>query len=164
MSDKDAKACFDHMLPALSIITCRRLGLLDLAARFMYKLLQTMVFKVGTGCEISKKTYMGNKIKTTQDKPQIKAPGQLRQSEEGPSDVTLTPYKKYSVEATFQHLAKITARRTDQTTKLMDDVTLTSNFTRMEEKMSTNEVCKQQYKATEAGGSIMSEAMSDNSQ
>ena len=105
---------------------------------------------------------MGNKIKTTQDKPQIKAPGQLCQSEEGPSDVTLTPYKKYSVEATFQQLAKITARRTDQTTKLM--VTLTSNVTRMEEKMSTNEVCKQQYKATEAGGSIMSEAMSDNSQ
>jgi len=35
--ENDVKACFEHVLPALVVVTCCRLGLPDVAAQFLFK-------------------------------------------------------------------------------------------------------------------------------
>ncbi len=49
MTDYDATAAFDRVLHAMSIITCRRLGLPQGACMFMYHLLHRMEFFLLTG-------------------------------------------------------------------------------------------------------------------
>ena len=60
MTDNDNAAAFDCVLPALSIVTCRHLGLPKSAATFLFTLLQAMEFEVGTGHGISDNRYHAN--------------------------------------------------------------------------------------------------------
>ena len=60
MTDNDNTAAFDRILPALSIVMCRRLGLPKSAALFLFTLLWTMNFRVGTAHGISTNSYGAN--------------------------------------------------------------------------------------------------------
>ena len=60
MTDNDNKAAFDQILPALSVVTCRCLGLPANAALFIFTLLRRMEFKVGTGHGVSTTSYGAN--------------------------------------------------------------------------------------------------------
>jgi hypothetical protein len=61
MTDYDATAAFNRVLPSLSIITCKRLGLPTSSCVFMYQLLQNMEFKLVTGYGASSESFKNNK-------------------------------------------------------------------------------------------------------
>lgn len=52
--ENDAKACFGHVLPTLAVLTCRQLGLPDIAAAFLFHTLRGMRFSVTTAHGILK--------------------------------------------------------------------------------------------------------------
>ena len=107
MTDNDNAAAFDRVLPALSIVTCRRLGLPKSAAIFLFTLLRAMEFKVGTGHGISDNTYHAN------EDPNNPGQGSGQGQGSGPmlygasADVTLSTYSQYGTGAVFQHPAKL---------------------------------------------------------
>ena len=58
--DNDATAAFDHVLPALCVVTCRQLGMPKAAQRCFFKILRQMEYSVTTAHGESAQTYRAN--------------------------------------------------------------------------------------------------------
>jgi hypothetical protein len=103
MTDYDATAAFDWVLHAMSIITCRWLGMPHQACMFMYHLLQNMEFFLLTGFGVST-TSFHNK-----DDPMQPGQGMLQGSSSAApiynicTDISLTTYTKLAHGAIFKH-------------------------------------------------------------
>ena len=57
LTDNDATAAFDRVLPALCVVTCRQLGMSTSAQRFFFRLLRQMVYTTTTAHGRSKSMY-----------------------------------------------------------------------------------------------------------
>jgi len=60
LMDNDATAAFDRILPALSVVTCRQLGMPKQAQWFFFRVLRQMVYSVTTAHGQSVQTYAAN--------------------------------------------------------------------------------------------------------
>jgi hypothetical protein len=122
MTDYDASAAFDRVLHAMSIITCKRIGLPHNVCMFMYHLLQNMEFYLLTGFGTSDKSFRNN------EDPLLPGQGMLQGSSSAApiynicTDVSLTTYNKMAHSAAFTHT--ITGQKiTDHSTQYVDDKT-----------------------------------------
>jgi hypothetical protein len=140
MTDNDNKAAFDRILPALSIVTCRRLGLPNSAAFFIFSLLKHMEFKVGTGHGISPKSYGAH------DDPSKPGQGSGQGQGSGPmlygasADITLSAYTQHCTGAIFQHPSNLEPPREDHVSQFVDDATQYVNMEGIQSRLSTTSI------------------------
>jgi len=123
MINNDGQVAFDRVLPALSIVTCRRLGLPDTTAKFIFKLLWNMEFQVGTGLGISASSYGANDDPSNPGQGSGQGMGSRPMLHGASSDITLSIYRHNASGANFQHPSGTEPPRTDYITQYMDDVT-----------------------------------------
>lgn len=122
MTDYDATVAFDRVLHAITILTCRRLGLPQEACLFMYSLLQEMEFHLITGFGKSTLHFKNN------DDPSMIGQGVLQGSSSAAplynitSDISLTAYRKIAKGASFIHPISGTTI-SDTCTQYVDDKT-----------------------------------------
>ena len=57
MFDNDATACYNHIIPSMAMIKCRRVGLNRNAAKVVLQFLQKMHYHVQTAYGISTETF-----------------------------------------------------------------------------------------------------------
>jgi len=134
MTDKDASAAFDRVLPALAIVTCERLGLPPSAGRFLYNLLTNMIFRVGTGHGVSTKTYAANEDPARPGQGSGQGTGSAPIIYGTTAEVTLAAYRKHGVGAAFCHPSGSEPSQTDHITEYVDDSTAMVNRFGMDTK------------------------------
>ena len=163
MMDNDNAAAFDRVLPALSIVTCRRLGLPKSAAIFLFTLLRAMEFKVGTGHGISDNTYHAN------EDPNNPGQGSGQGQGSGPmlygasADVTLSTYSQYGTGAVFQHPAKLEIPREDHVGQFVDDATQFLNLDGIESRFTKDAIKTLIANTNKINGSPITQIANENS-
>ena len=123
MTDNNNKATFNWIQPALSVVTCRHLGLPTNAVLFIFTLLHRMEFKVGNSHGVSTNSYGAN------DDPSNLHQGSGQGQGSGPmlygtsADVILIVFNRHCTGALFQHPSNIDLPREDHVSQFVDDAT-----------------------------------------
>jgi hypothetical protein len=137
MTDYDATAAFDTVLHAMSIITCRRLGLPFHACLFMYYLLQHMEFFLLTGFGISSTSFRNDEDPTQTGQGVLQGSSSAAPIYNICTDVSLTTYNRLAQGASFTH--PITGQTIqDHTTQYVDDKTEMLNINGLHNHMPRN--------------------------
>ena len=163
LTDNDNMAAFDRVLPALSIVTCRRLGLPHTAAIFLFTLLRTMEFQVSTGHGISDNSYGANEDPTNPGQGSGQGQGSGPMLYGASADVTLSTYSQYGTGAVFQHPAKLEEPREDHVGQFVDDATQFLNIDGIESRYTQETLHKLNDNATSSKGSPLTPIANDNS-
>ncbi len=122
MTDYDATAAFDRVLHAMSIITCRCIGLPQGACMFMYHLLQNMEFFLLTGFGISAASFKNDEDPSQPGQGMLQGSSSAAPIYNISTDVSLATYNKLAHGAVFKH--PITGDNiTDLATQYADDKT-----------------------------------------
>ena len=103
MIDFDAKAAYDSVIPALATVTCKRLGLPEVAGQFMATLVNQMEYRVCTAHGISKKSYNAGADPLLPCQGSFQGAGSSPMLYQSSADVSLTAYRKNSTGAVFYH-------------------------------------------------------------
>jgi hypothetical protein len=122
MTDYDVSAAFDRVLHAMSIITCKRLGLPNNACMFMYELLHNMEFFLLTGFGISSDSFKNNEDPTMPGQGMLQGSSSAAPIYNISTDVSLATYNKIAHGALFTH-AHTGDNLMDHATQYVDDKT-----------------------------------------
>jgi hypothetical protein len=122
LTDYDATAAFDRVLHAMTIVTCRRLGMPQTACLFIFNLLHNMEFHVITGLGQSKHSFTNNEDPVQPGQGVLQGSSSAAPIYNVNSDVSLTTYNKLATGAEFTHpITKETFQ--DFATQYVDDKT-----------------------------------------
>jgi hypothetical protein len=103
LTDYDATAAFDCVLHALSVITCRRLGLPMQTGQFIYNLLHNMEFHLITGYGKSIQHFKNNEDPGNPGQGMLQGSSSAAPIYNFNTDVSLNAYHKLATGATFTH-------------------------------------------------------------
>jgi hypothetical protein len=103
MIDFDAKAAYDSVIPALAVVTCKRLGLPEEAGQFMVTLVNHMEYRVCTAHGLSRNSYNAGADPLLPCQGSFQGSGSSPMLYQSTADISLTAYRKNSTGAVFYH-------------------------------------------------------------
>ena len=128
MTDNDNATAFDYILPTLSIVTCHQLGLPKSAALFIFTLLWTMSFKLGTGHGVLSNSHSTNIDSSHPGQGSGQGQGSCPMLYGTLADLTLSTYGQHCTGAIFQHPSKEDPPWEDHVAQFVDDATQLLNM------------------------------------
>ena len=127
LSDNDATAAFDRVLPALCVVTCRQLGMPKQAQRFFFKLLRQMEYSVTTAHGTSTQTYSAIEDPSAPGQGVIQGGGASLPNYKSQQLPVIKAYERNAIPAVFQHASRVKGAFRRWVSGFSDDISLFLN-------------------------------------